>query len=389
MSFTLHRDDLVVTWDAGQVSGAPFSAVSEAKVTLATALDAAGSTPTGPFFAAGTPEHAYLTLRRLWPNSESLGEVPAIETQPDELDEPEPGQLREGYEERKHMRGRGGRWVRMQHPGEAKGDPGDGDQLDLARADEFKAVFDGFEHGGLRAVVDHAVQDNPPDHQPGWLSVKLASVEGHVEDVDGHMVGGFERDIFRDPEVGLIVKHVSFRMGPHFRQLGYGDAFVQHSFDAYRAAGVARVRVDTAEVGGYLWAKSGFDFDTGLYGVMVTGTGPYGDAVTDPRFVGAYASKRLWENRREDFLRERERGDVPAGEWEEFVGKFATVEQLEAYAAGDGHALDGKFQSSVEIAMHGRNGHTWEHPPDPIYKGRMWLGKRFMLGALWAGERRP
>lgn len=76
MSFTLTSGEAVITWDEGKVAGAPLLAVERARQALVEHSAGVGSTPTGPWFASGTPEHAYLVLRPLWPYAEETGTVP-------------------------------------------------------------------------------------------------------------------------------------------------------------------------------------------------------------------------------------------------------------------------------------------------------------------------
>ena len=106
MRFTLISEDSVVTWDGGKVSGVPASAVSDAEDALREPY--ASATPTGPWFLAGTPEHAWIVLRTREPQAEVAGDIPDFGDLGDELPRDEP--IEEAYVERLHPRDRRGRW---------------------------------------------------------------------------------------------------------------------------------------------------------------------------------------------------------------------------------------------------------------------------------------
>ena len=107
MSFALVTDDVLVTWEDGKVQGFPAEALVDAELALRRGAMAA--TPTGPWFEQGTPEAAYLALRKLWPHSEVEGDPPKIGPYGDELEGAE--RIEEAdYKEVLHPRDRRGRW---------------------------------------------------------------------------------------------------------------------------------------------------------------------------------------------------------------------------------------------------------------------------------------
>lgn len=120
MKFALITDDAVVSWDGGKVSGIPVAAASDAEDALRRAHEVVGATPTGPFFAAGTPEHAWLVLRTLAPYADVAGDVPDFGDLGDELPRDvvsgerrtngSVAGLAEAFVERLHPRDRKGRW---------------------------------------------------------------------------------------------------------------------------------------------------------------------------------------------------------------------------------------------------------------------------------------
>lgn len=247
----------------------------------------------------------------------------------------------------------------------------------------FKAIFDGFEHNGLRAVVTEASQ---------------TAVHGKILNEKGKKVGRFTREVDRrDGEPSVY--HESLTLLPSFQGRGFGTAFVNHSFDRYRELGVASVRVSAGStVGGYQWARQGFDFDVPRYEVLSYELRRRDFRVPDSedrepsgfdeeKFARAFAVYRMYQARflGEPFAETKKQGQVPDDMWNEFVTKFPKLDLLNAYLGGDETALDGTFDSPSEIAMFGRE-HRWTERHAERSKGvEMWLGKRFMVGAQWSG----
>ena len=110
MSFALVTDDVLVTWEDGKVQGFPAEALVDAELALR--QETVAATPTGPWFERGTPEAAYLALRKLWPHSEVEGDPPEIGPYGDELatERIEEADMTPDYTEALHPRDRRGRW---------------------------------------------------------------------------------------------------------------------------------------------------------------------------------------------------------------------------------------------------------------------------------------
>jgi hypothetical protein len=108
VSFALTTDDALLIWDDGEVTGFPADTVVDADAALRS--DTVASTPTGPWYDHGTPEHAYLTLYRLLPGAHVSGDAPEIPTYPDELGGDE-ALVEARWDPHVHPRGRGGRWI--------------------------------------------------------------------------------------------------------------------------------------------------------------------------------------------------------------------------------------------------------------------------------------
>lgn len=282
------------------------------------------------------------------------------------------------------------------------GDPG---SLDARHADDFAAAYDGFAHAGLRAHVHQKVQVNPPDATT-MHALTLVEVIGSIFDdsrsdpVTGepYLAGAFSRQSKIDDEGNVVVHHDNLTLKPEYQGRGWATAFNRHAWEGYRRGGVTKVRVDTAAVGGYAWARAGYDFDIEIAGILAPVQTSRMNMIGDELYTRAYWVDKLRAERmttsggsvaaarreRESFST-RERARVPAALWDEFVSKLPTPERMHAYADGDTHALEGIFRTPAEIAAFGRE-HTWTEEDDRHYMGQeMWLGKRFMLSAHWSG----
>lgn len=413
MSFSLLTDDSAITWDDGEVTGVPMSAVTDAELALAD-RPVAAVTPTGPWFERSTPEHAWLVLRERQPDAEVGGDPPSFEPLGDELQEA-------GFEPHLHPRDRRGRFIDflrdMPHNSIERmasyniertreghylirkdSDPRNPvthatpeatfeqiERMQTAREEEvlnaqtFPRIFHGFEHNEMRAAVT--------DTWGGGCS-------GIITDItNGKKVGSFAREIDQARD-GVHVYHDSLSINPSHQGRGFGTAFFEGSLAKYKERGVVSLRVTAgSSVGGYQWARRGFDFNLDRYKVLGTsvwlGVQPQREGMGDDgRFARAFAVHDMYEHRfnRQAFPENKVLGGVPDALWAEFESKFPTRAKLVAYVEGDDSALDGTFTSPQEIATFGRE-HRWVEEADRASMGReMWLGKRFLVGASWRGE---
>jgi len=88
----------------------------------------------------------------------------------------------------------------------------------------FRAIYDGFEHGGLRAEVDR--DKSTPLNRAG----RVARLEGFVCDEDGRRVGQFTRMLASGGE-GFRVRHEKVELDPAARGRGFARAMHQHAED--------------------------------------------------------------------------------------------------------------------------------------------------------------
>jgi GNAT superfamily N-acetyltransferase len=117
---------------------------------------------------------------------------------------------------------------------------------------------------GLRAEID-TVQAIGTNGSQTWVSG--LTVSGNVIDRagDGEIIGHFERNI----DDRGHVEHEKFVLQERFRNQGFGGRFYQHSEQVYRRIGVKLVHLQAnMSVGGYAWARMGFDFAPGFDGKM-------------------------------------------------------------------------------------------------------------------------
>lgn len=258
-----------------------------------------------------------------------------------------------------------------------------GESMKLEQTD-FSRVFDGFEHAGLRARVTAT----------GDLD-SARTVNGVIDNVEtGETVGRFTRET--DDSYGVNgVYHDMLKLEPDYQGRGFGTAFFEHSVQEYKKLGYTRIRVQAADrVGGYQWARRGFDFDLPRYSILSASlfhNAPRerrDQLFNDERFARAFAVHEMYLTRfmGTSFAAWKSYGGVSDEAWQKFTAGFPTREQMAAYVEGDESALDGIFTSPQEIATFDRE-HRWIESHDSASIGvEMWLGKRFLAGAKWRGE---
>lgn len=178
-------------------------------------------------------------------------------------------------------RGPDGRWVKMGGAGSAGGRPRsrraalrragraigslvDGQAgvsngpLPPELADQIRDVFKfGDPSSGLqtrpRMVLTNFDQSNPAGRE---VSVFIG-----VHKPDGTKVGDAVRTFRRNPRTGeLFVDHVSFHLEEGARGGGLSSRWLPEMEKRYRDMGVESIHLKTSNVGGYAWAKAGFDF---------------------------------------------------------------------------------------------------------------------------------
>lgn len=195
-----------------------------------------------------------------------------------------------------------------------------------------------FEQSGLSTTVDPEAE----------VYINLSwgvSVSGSVLDGNGEQVGRFERSIdFMGDEEGGYATNERLELNPSAQGKNFATEFNSRAFDAYREMGLTHVKVHAdIDVGGYAWAKEGFDFDPNqaTYSIESTIETTIADLRTDPF-----------------------RHDLTVAEAEPIIA------QLE-------HALENLPEHTpLDLAMIGHDQRKGKN---------IWVGKAMMLGSDWYG----
>lgn len=167
-------------------------------------------------------------------------------------------------------RGPDGRWIKMGGAGSAggrRGKPierllgGGYRDLDGRELRRVKAVFEMQDAAtGLRSAIRQAtVEPDPFNTGQNQLTVQL-----DIIDSQGNPVGKAKRTISREAG-GYEVRHDRFRLLPSYRNGGFSSRWLRRTEDEYRRMGIDRITLQTDSVGGYAWAKAGFDFRDDKY----------------------------------------------------------------------------------------------------------------------------
>lgn len=83
----------------------------------------------------------------------------------------------------------------------------------------------------------------------------------NILDSEGRTVGKAVRNVDIDKKTGEpYVYHTSFNLGKRAQGGGFSSRWLAQMEDRYREQGIKQIRLTTNDVGGYAWAKAGFDF---------------------------------------------------------------------------------------------------------------------------------
>lgn len=133
-----------------------------------------------------------------------------------------------------------------------------------------------YAHIRLKGVVDHKslvrnmaktfeIYDKESDLRTEIISLssnkEALRIEGVFKNKDGNSVGTFTREMHRDGNGRLLVHHNYFRLEKQYEGTGVGSRFVRHLEQKYKKMGVNQIYLlANLDVGGYAWARMGFDF---------------------------------------------------------------------------------------------------------------------------------
>lgn len=119
---------------------------------------------------------------------------------------------------------------------------------DVADGAQVKQAVDGT-YAGLR--VDTSFAD---------VTATRVDIAGEIYDAKGNQVGEFSRYITRE-NGQLVAHHEVLTLRPNVQGSGFAQEFNENLYDWYRRSGVTEVRMlANIDVGGYSWARKGFDF---------------------------------------------------------------------------------------------------------------------------------
>ena len=142
-----------------------------------------------------------------------------------------------------------------------------------ARRPGVRGWLDEAKTGKLSAATKKRVSDmlTFTDPQTG-MRTEVTSVEptagGRVQaavkvyNADGQWVGQALRTIEPPKKPGGKdrIYHNSFQLAERARQGGFSTRWLREMEDRYREQGIGEIALTTQDVGGYAWAKAGFDF---------------------------------------------------------------------------------------------------------------------------------
>jgi GNAT superfamily N-acetyltransferase len=174
-------------------------------------------------------------------------------------------------------------------------------------------------------------------------------VVGEIHDAEGAKVGKFERLV--NMEEGRLTNEY-LKLKPHVQGQGFAEAFYRHTEESVAAQGITEVAIHAnLDVGGYAWAKRGFDWDA---------------EERDPDEIAAMLRMRLsaidWGEASPEQIAAREEMDRRlrvADTWDDVPSP------AEMAAWGQEHQWTGHTRHGVEIPM--------------------WPGKAMMLDSAWHG----
>ena len=126
--------------------------------------------------------------------------------------------------------------------------------------------------GKLQEVYQFNKNVKLPDGSPDTISSYVDSVyqegnslqlRGSIQNENGDFLGEFERTISKDFKGRLLVEHDLLTIeNPDYQRNGFGTDFHMNQENYYMTHNFDRIEVHAAlDVGGYMWAKMGFQWD--------------------------------------------------------------------------------------------------------------------------------
>lgn len=113
---------------------------------------------------------------------------------------------------------------------------------------------------GMRAVVRPADISISMMRYPNQRLAASAVVDGAVLTAKGRNVGEFRRTVQLDEHGKLIARHNRMFLDAKAQGTGFSRQFDAQSEHAYRANGISSISLHAVRVGGYAWARAGYEF---------------------------------------------------------------------------------------------------------------------------------
>ncbi len=209
----------------------------------------------------------------------------------------------------------------------------------------------------------------------GTLRVGISNNSGRVggksfgvtiQQADGDEILFARRQIFFDDSGNLAVYNSELEVMSGFQGQGVGTEFLDAMTSWYRQMGVRTEALSTIDVGGYAWAKAGYDWDP-------LGMAPRSVLRIIDRSIGNMARGRADIDKIMGLLPDEVSDPEVAGALREFIALRQRVQR----AMSDGVGFDAEdFPLPIEIAQVG-----WKPG------AQTWPGKEGMLGSFWDGVR--
>ncbi|MGW0432201.1 hypothetical protein ACWDV4_06605 [Micromonospora sp. NPDC003197] len=237
----------------------------------------------------------------------------------------------------------------------------------------FARQLDGQTFGDVRVQMDLS--------EPNSVSVYVNSVTVRLQIIHAETgyVGRVTRTFSRDADGFLYVEHNSLRLYAQAQGQGFASRFNRFLEDWYRYSGVSHIEVHAAgEIGGYAWARAGFDWapNTEHRANAILGElrGEVGildsDAALVERWLAGDHSADIGH------LRQKYGIDDPQALATELRRQQAEGQQILDQAANNTFGST-NYPTPNEIARAGWNGQTG--------RDASWVGKRALLGSDWKG----
>ncbi|KUL25027.1 WXG100-like domain-containing protein [Actinoplanes awajinensis] len=239
---------------------------------------------------------------------------------------------------------------------------------------EFARELSGRDFAGLDVRVDHV--------RAGSRSLDVAM--SVVDPATGEKVGVIDRRIGVDRSTGGIeVQHLRFDVKPEYQNLGFGRAFNDHMEGWYVESGVDRIVLQAGKsVGGYAWARAGYDWhnnsDYQAKDVLSRLEAAVGNLQKDLDLLVSTSRRGAWETV----------GNIIAKHgYPDAASAFEGMSRQKDEASSvldRGRSLpyrSPRFPTPHEISQVGRT--------DQGGTSATWIGKRAMLGSGWHGAKVP